>query len=103
MSAVCPVNEDSLPFLQIPGGKKFDSVVVNGFVCTKNIAHKKVGGAEGYLPTSIISISPKMSGFIHSIIIKSNCSASYLSCQKVCSMTFVSSENWKIRLFGAFV
>lgn len=28
--------------LQIPGGKKFDSVVVNGFVCTKNIAHKKV-------------------------------------------------------------
>jgi len=27
---------------KIPGGKKFDSVVVNGFVCTKNIAHKKV-------------------------------------------------------------
>ncbi|XP_072597682.1 1-phosphatidylinositol 3-phosphate 5-kinase isoform X6 [Vulpes vulpes] len=26
---------------KIPGGKKFDSVVVNGFVCTKNIAHKK--------------------------------------------------------------
>lgn len=29
-------------FIQIPGGKKFDSAVVNGFVCTKNIAHKKV-------------------------------------------------------------
>lgn len=28
--------------VQIPGGRKFDSVVVNGFVCTKNIAHKKV-------------------------------------------------------------
>ncbi|XP_016042379.1 1-phosphatidylinositol 3-phosphate 5-kinase isoform X7 [Erinaceus europaeus] len=27
---------------KIPGGKKFDSVVVNGFVCTKNIAHKKM-------------------------------------------------------------
>ncbi|KAJ3592606.1 hypothetical protein NHX12_007733 [Muraenolepis orangiensis] len=26
----------------IPGGKKFDSAVVNGFVCTKNIAHKKM-------------------------------------------------------------
>ncbi|XP_008336433.1 1-phosphatidylinositol 3-phosphate 5-kinase-like, partial [Cynoglossus semilaevis] len=26
----------------IPGGRKFDSVVVNGFVCTKNIAHKKM-------------------------------------------------------------
>ncbi|XP_045431513.1 1-phosphatidylinositol 3-phosphate 5-kinase isoform X6 [Pipistrellus kuhlii] len=26
---------------KISGGKKFDSVVVNGFVCTKNIAHKK--------------------------------------------------------------
>ncbi|XP_063743403.1 1-phosphatidylinositol 3-phosphate 5-kinase isoform X2 [Eleginops maclovinus] len=27
---------------KIPGGKKFDSTVVNGFVCTKNIAHKKM-------------------------------------------------------------
>ncbi|XP_070098314.1 1-phosphatidylinositol 3-phosphate 5-kinase isoform X22 [Equus przewalskii] len=27
---------------KIPGGKKFDSMVVNGFVCTKNIAHKKM-------------------------------------------------------------
>ncbi|XP_014020771.1 1-phosphatidylinositol 3-phosphate 5-kinase isoform X6 [Salmo salar] len=27
---------------KIPGGKKFDSAVVNGFVCTKNIAHKKM-------------------------------------------------------------
>ncbi|XP_037768106.1 1-phosphatidylinositol 3-phosphate 5-kinase isoform X2 [Chelonia mydas] len=27
---------------KIPGGKKFDSVVVNGFVCTKNVAHKKM-------------------------------------------------------------
>ncbi|XP_028924164.1 1-phosphatidylinositol 3-phosphate 5-kinase isoform X2 [Ornithorhynchus anatinus] len=27
---------------KIPGGKKFDSVVINGFVCTKNIAHKKM-------------------------------------------------------------
>uniref|UniRef100_A0A8D0GHP6 1-phosphatidylinositol 3-phosphate 5-kinase n=1 Tax=Sphenodon punctatus TaxID=8508 RepID=A0A8D0GHP6_SPHPU len=27
---------------KIPGGKKFDSVMVNGFVCTKNIAHKKM-------------------------------------------------------------
>ncbi|XP_046701910.1 1-phosphatidylinositol 3-phosphate 5-kinase isoform X11 [Silurus meridionalis] len=27
---------------KIPGGKKFDSVLVNGFVCTKNIAHKKM-------------------------------------------------------------
>ncbi|XP_045431515.1 1-phosphatidylinositol 3-phosphate 5-kinase isoform X8 [Pipistrellus kuhlii] len=27
---------------KISGGKKFDSVVVNGFVCTKNIAHKKM-------------------------------------------------------------
>ncbi|XP_066481245.1 1-phosphatidylinositol 3-phosphate 5-kinase isoform X2 [Tiliqua scincoides] len=27
---------------KIPGGKKFDSIVVNGFVCTKNIAHKKM-------------------------------------------------------------
>ncbi|XP_063788779.1 1-phosphatidylinositol 3-phosphate 5-kinase isoform X2 [Pseudophryne corroboree] len=27
---------------KIPGGKKSDSVVVNGFVCTKNIAHKKM-------------------------------------------------------------
>ncbi|KAM8858019.1 1-phosphatidylinositol 3-phosphate 5-kinase isoform 1-T1 [Synchiropus picturatus] len=27
---------------KIPGGRKFDSGVVNGFVCTKNIAHKKM-------------------------------------------------------------
>uniref|UniRef100_A0A673BH90 1-phosphatidylinositol 3-phosphate 5-kinase n=1 Tax=Sphaeramia orbicularis TaxID=375764 RepID=A0A673BH90_9TELE len=27
---------------KIPGGRKFDSIVVNGFVCTKNIAHKKM-------------------------------------------------------------
>ncbi|XP_064832829.1 1-phosphatidylinositol 3-phosphate 5-kinase-like isoform X2 [Oncorhynchus masou masou] len=27
---------------KIPGGKKFDSAVVNGLVCTKNIAHKKM-------------------------------------------------------------
>nr|XP_023661863.1 1-phosphatidylinositol 3-phosphate 5-kinase isoform X1 [Paramormyrops kingsleyae] len=27
---------------KISGGKKFDSSVVNGFVCTKNIAHKKM-------------------------------------------------------------
>ncbi|XP_031441107.1 1-phosphatidylinositol 3-phosphate 5-kinase isoform X3 [Clupea harengus] len=27
---------------KVPGGKKFDSTVVNGFVCTKNIAHKKM-------------------------------------------------------------
>ncbi|KAJ4922037.1 hypothetical protein JOQ06_021479 [Pogonophryne albipinna] len=27
---------------KISGGKKFDSTVVNGFVCTKNIAHKKM-------------------------------------------------------------
>ncbi|XP_030642124.1 1-phosphatidylinositol 3-phosphate 5-kinase isoform X2 [Chanos chanos] len=27
---------------KIPGGKKFDSAMVNGFVCTKNIAHKKM-------------------------------------------------------------
>uniref|UniRef100_A0A4W5RUD1 1-phosphatidylinositol 3-phosphate 5-kinase n=1 Tax=Hucho hucho TaxID=62062 RepID=A0A4W5RUD1_9TELE len=27
---------------KIPGGKKFDTAVVNGFVCTKNIAHKKM-------------------------------------------------------------
>uniref|UniRef100_A0A665WFA7 1-phosphatidylinositol-3-phosphate 5-kinase n=1 Tax=Echeneis naucrates TaxID=173247 RepID=A0A665WFA7_ECHNA len=27
---------------KIPGGRKFDSAVVNGFVCTKNIAHKKM-------------------------------------------------------------
>uniref|UniRef100_A0A8D1CJ81 1-phosphatidylinositol-3-phosphate 5-kinase n=1 Tax=Sus scrofa TaxID=9823 RepID=A0A8D1CJ81_PIG len=30
---------------KIPGGKKFDSVVVNGFVCTKNIAHKKMNSS----------------------------------------------------------
>lgn len=28
--------------VQIPGGRKFDSMMVNGFLCTKNIAHKKV-------------------------------------------------------------
>ncbi|XP_069790552.1 LOW QUALITY PROTEIN: 1-phosphatidylinositol 3-phosphate 5-kinase [Narcine bancroftii] len=27
---------------KIPGGKKFDSAVVNGFVCSKNIAHKRM-------------------------------------------------------------
>ncbi|MED6249679.1 hypothetical protein ATANTOWER_018044, partial [Ataeniobius toweri] len=27
---------------KIPGGRKFDSMVVNGFMCTKNIAHKKM-------------------------------------------------------------
>ncbi|XP_034741697.1 1-phosphatidylinositol 3-phosphate 5-kinase isoform X3 [Etheostoma cragini] len=27
---------------KISGGRKFDSTVVNGFVCTKNIAHKKM-------------------------------------------------------------
>ncbi|XP_039674046.1 1-phosphatidylinositol 3-phosphate 5-kinase isoform X2 [Perca fluviatilis] len=27
---------------KISGGRKFDSAVVNGFVCTKNIAHKKM-------------------------------------------------------------
>ncbi|XP_034021114.1 1-phosphatidylinositol 3-phosphate 5-kinase, partial [Thalassophryne amazonica] len=27
---------------KIPGGKKFDTTVVNGFTCTKNIAHKKM-------------------------------------------------------------
>ncbi|XP_048094772.1 1-phosphatidylinositol 3-phosphate 5-kinase isoform X2 [Alosa alosa] len=27
---------------KVSGGKKFDSTVVNGFVCTKNIAHKKM-------------------------------------------------------------
>lgn len=32
----------SVFLFQIPGGRKFDSAVVNGFVCTKNIAHKKV-------------------------------------------------------------
>ncbi|XP_032493002.1 1-phosphatidylinositol 3-phosphate 5-kinase isoform X8 [Phocoena sinus] len=30
---------------KIPGGKKFDSVVVSGFVCTKNIAHKKMNSS----------------------------------------------------------
>ncbi|PIO37689.1 hypothetical protein AB205_0141790, partial [Aquarana catesbeiana] len=39
-------NDDDMDIRQyvhikkIPGGKKSDSVVVNGFVCTKNIAHK---------------------------------------------------------------
>ncbi|XP_061735592.1 LOW QUALITY PROTEIN: 1-phosphatidylinositol 3-phosphate 5-kinase [Nerophis ophidion] len=27
---------------KIPGGRKFDSNVVNGFICTKNVAHKKM-------------------------------------------------------------
>ncbi|XP_023806774.1 1-phosphatidylinositol 3-phosphate 5-kinase isoform X3 [Oryzias latipes] len=27
---------------KIPGGRKFDSMMVNGFICTKNIAHKKM-------------------------------------------------------------
>uniref|UniRef100_A0A3Q2FQR5 1-phosphatidylinositol 3-phosphate 5-kinase n=1 Tax=Cyprinodon variegatus TaxID=28743 RepID=A0A3Q2FQR5_CYPVA len=27
---------------KIPGGRKFDSMMVNGFMCTKNIAHKKM-------------------------------------------------------------
>ncbi|XP_051259692.1 1-phosphatidylinositol 3-phosphate 5-kinase isoform X3 [Dicentrarchus labrax] len=27
---------------KIPGGRKFDSTVVNGFICTKSIAHKKM-------------------------------------------------------------
>lgn len=27
---------------KIPGGRKFDSTMVNGFMCTKNIAHKKM-------------------------------------------------------------
>uniref|UniRef100_A0A3Q3LXD3 1-phosphatidylinositol 3-phosphate 5-kinase n=1 Tax=Mastacembelus armatus TaxID=205130 RepID=A0A3Q3LXD3_9TELE len=27
---------------KIPGGRKFDSMVVNGFICTKNVAHKKM-------------------------------------------------------------
>uniref|UniRef100_A0A3Q2QS72 Phosphoinositide kinase, FYVE finger containing n=1 Tax=Fundulus heteroclitus TaxID=8078 RepID=A0A3Q2QS72_FUNHE len=27
---------------KIPGGRKFDSMMVNGFLCTKNIAHKKM-------------------------------------------------------------
>ncbi|XP_062907918.1 1-phosphatidylinositol 3-phosphate 5-kinase isoform X3 [Mobula hypostoma] len=41
-------NDDDMDIRQfvhikkIPGGKKFDSAVVNGFVCTKNIAHKKM-------------------------------------------------------------
>ncbi|XP_077304584.1 1-phosphatidylinositol 3-phosphate 5-kinase isoform X2 [Lithobates pipiens] len=41
-------NDDDMDIRQyvhikkIPGGKKSDSVVVNGFVCTKNIAHKKM-------------------------------------------------------------
>ncbi|KAG8558720.1 hypothetical protein GDO81_017123 [Engystomops pustulosus] len=30
---------------KIPGGKKADSLVVNGFVCTKNIAHKKMNSS----------------------------------------------------------
>ncbi|XP_028848292.1 1-phosphatidylinositol 3-phosphate 5-kinase isoform X2 [Denticeps clupeoides] len=41
-------NDDDMDIRQlvhikkISGGKKFDSTVVNGFVCTKNIAHKKM-------------------------------------------------------------
>ncbi|XP_055493633.1 1-phosphatidylinositol 3-phosphate 5-kinase isoform X4 [Leucoraja erinacea] len=41
-------NDDDMDIRQfvhikkIPGGKKFDSAVVNGFICTKNIAHKKM-------------------------------------------------------------
>ncbi|KAM4025299.1 1-phosphatidylinositol 3-phosphate 5-kinase isoform 1-T1 [Anomaloglossus baeobatrachus] len=41
-------NDDDMDIRQyihikkIPGGKKVDSMVVNGFVCTKNIAHKKM-------------------------------------------------------------
>ncbi|XP_028663874.2 1-phosphatidylinositol 3-phosphate 5-kinase isoform X2 [Erpetoichthys calabaricus] len=41
-------NDDDMDIRQfvhikkIPGGKKFDCSVVNGFVCTKNIAHKKM-------------------------------------------------------------
>nr|XP_046260042.1 1-phosphatidylinositol 3-phosphate 5-kinase isoform X2 [Scatophagus argus] len=41
-------NDDDMDIRQlvhikkIPGGRKFDSTVVNGFVCTKSIAHKKM-------------------------------------------------------------
>ncbi|XP_060683471.1 1-phosphatidylinositol 3-phosphate 5-kinase isoform X4 [Hemiscyllium ocellatum] len=51
VQTVCPDvknNDDDMDIRQfvhikkIPGGKKFDSAVVNGFVCTKNIAHKKM-------------------------------------------------------------
>ncbi|CAH2306490.1 1-phosphatidylinositol 3-phosphate 5-kinase isoform X3 [Pelobates cultripes] len=44
-------NDDDMDIRQfvhikkIPGGKKFDSTVVNGFVCTKNIAHKKMNSS----------------------------------------------------------
>uniref|UniRef100_A0A8C5PUL5 1-phosphatidylinositol 3-phosphate 5-kinase n=1 Tax=Leptobrachium leishanense TaxID=445787 RepID=A0A8C5PUL5_9ANUR len=44
-------NDDDMDIRQyvhikkIPGGKKFDSAVVNGFVCTKNIAHKKMNSS----------------------------------------------------------
>ncbi|KAM4698369.1 1-phosphatidylinositol 3-phosphate 5-kinase [Rhinophrynus dorsalis] len=44
-------NDDDMDIRQfvhikkIPGGKKFDSMVVNGFVCTKNIAHKKMNSS----------------------------------------------------------
>ncbi|KAM4626802.1 1-phosphatidylinositol 3-phosphate 5-kinase [Discoglossus pictus] len=44
-------NDDDMDIRQfvhikkIPGGKKFDSLVVNGFVCTKNIAHKKMNAS----------------------------------------------------------
>ncbi|XP_054915825.1 1-phosphatidylinositol 3-phosphate 5-kinase isoform X5 [Poeciliopsis prolifica] len=30
---------------KIPGGRKFDSMMVNGFLCTKNIAHKKMNSS----------------------------------------------------------
>ncbi|KAM5152064.1 1-phosphatidylinositol 3-phosphate 5-kinase isoform 2-T2 [Mantella aurantiaca] len=44
-------NDDDMDIRQyvhikkIPGGKKSDSMVVNGFVCTKNIAHKKMNAS----------------------------------------------------------
>ncbi|XP_056392849.1 1-phosphatidylinositol 3-phosphate 5-kinase isoform X2 [Hyla sarda] len=44
-------NDDDMDIRQyvhikkIPGGKKADSMVVNGFVCTKNIAHKKMNAS----------------------------------------------------------
>ncbi|XP_075036346.1 1-phosphatidylinositol 3-phosphate 5-kinase isoform X3 [Mixophyes fleayi] len=44
-------NDDDMDIRQyvhikkIPGGKKSDSMVINGFVCTKNIAHKKMNGS----------------------------------------------------------
>ncbi|KAM9305916.1 1-phosphatidylinositol 3-phosphate 5-kinase [Gastrophryne carolinensis] len=44
-------NDDDMDIRQfvhikkIPGGKKSDSMLVNGFVCTKNIAHKKMNAS----------------------------------------------------------